>query len=287
MRPFDHRVALAARGAWCLLRRCCLEGQAEKPDLAPTGAWRHGSTTGIGRPGTTPTVPARARQDDRGDEAKGVRTLFLATSHHSQAADVVDRRAVSQTIEAAHRRGMKVVAWYQPSLVDPERDYRRAMAAISFRDLRRRHGSTRSRSTSRRALVAARLDAQRAPSAPGRPHSGRGGLGVRAGRDRALAAVARPLSRIVARLSVRAARPSPSTCSCRWPTGPSTRPRSRARYDYARDSMSGIRHATRSTDVAVHAIGGTARHATSAEHARLPRRDPRLRRGSASASTTT
>ena len=35
-------------------------------------------------------------------------------------------------------------------------------------------------------------------------------------------------------------------------------------HDYARDSMSGIRHLTGDPDIAVHAIGGTARHATGA-----------------------
>ena len=45
---------------------------------------------------------------------------------------------------------MKVVAWYQPSLVDPERDYRRALAAIRF-ETADGERVTRSPSTSRRA----------------------------------------------------------------------------------------------------------------------------------------
>ena len=39
----------------------------------------------------------------------------------------------------------------------------------------------------------------------------------------------------------------------------------RGAYEYTRDSIAGIRYKTRGADIAVHAIGGTARHANSAE----------------------
>ena len=63
----------------------------------------------------------------------GVRTLYLQTSNYSQASDVVDPPAVGRFIDAAHAAGLKVVAWYLPSLADPALDHRRALAAIRFR----------------------------------------------------------------------------------------------------------------------------------------------------------
>ena len=63
----------------------------------------------------------------------GVRTLFLETSNYSQRRPIVNRSAVSRFIEAAHDRGMAVVAWYLPGFADLRRDLRRSMAAIRFR----------------------------------------------------------------------------------------------------------------------------------------------------------
>jgi hypothetical protein len=65
--------------------------------------------------------------------AHGVRTLFLETSNYSQRRNVVNRPAVRRFIEAAHDRGMAVVAWYLPGFTDLRRDLRRSMAAIRFR----------------------------------------------------------------------------------------------------------------------------------------------------------
>jgi hypothetical protein len=66
-------------------------------------------------------------------QGHGVGTLFIATSHHSQADDLIRPAAIASFLEAAHARNMKVVAWYQPSLTDLNRDLSRALAAIRFR----------------------------------------------------------------------------------------------------------------------------------------------------------
>jgi hypothetical protein len=66
-------------------------------------------------------------------KARGVRTLFLETGNYRQTLDVVRPAVTGRFIDAARARGLKIVAWYLPSLANPDRDYRRAMAAIRFR----------------------------------------------------------------------------------------------------------------------------------------------------------
>jgi hypothetical protein len=90
-------------------------GLASWVDLFEERAWRR---------------PGRAVADMA---AHGVRTLFLETSNYSQRRNVVNRPAVGRFIEAAHDRGMAVVAWYLPGFTDLRRDLRRSMAAIRFR----------------------------------------------------------------------------------------------------------------------------------------------------------
>jgi hypothetical protein len=63
----------------------------------------------------------------------GVRTLYLQTGNYSQRVDLVRPRALGQFVDAAHAGGLRVVAWYLPSLADPAQDTRRALAAIRFR----------------------------------------------------------------------------------------------------------------------------------------------------------
>lgn len=84
-------------------------------DLFENRAWRH---------------PSRAVADMA---AHGVRTLYLETSNHSQRRAIVDSAAVGRFIEAAHDRGMAVVAWYLAGFDRLERDLRRSMRAVNFR----------------------------------------------------------------------------------------------------------------------------------------------------------
>lgn len=68
-------------------------------------------------------------------QAHGIRTLYLQTSNYSQPADIVEPAAVGRFLDDAHAAGLKVVAWYLPSLADPSLDSRRALAAIHFRSV--------------------------------------------------------------------------------------------------------------------------------------------------------
>lgn len=64
---------------------------------------------------------------------RGVHTLFVETGNFRQRVDVVGPRHLSALVEAAHARGIAVVGWYLPALMNPQRDLRRARAAIDFR----------------------------------------------------------------------------------------------------------------------------------------------------------
>ena len=63
----------------------------------------------------------------------GVRTLYLQTGNYSQPFDLVRPWALGRFVDAAHARGLRVVAWYLPALLSPAQDERRALAAIRFR----------------------------------------------------------------------------------------------------------------------------------------------------------
>lgn len=63
----------------------------------------------------------------------GVRTLYLQTGNYGQRVDLVRPRALGRFVDAAHRDGIRVVAWYLPSFANPAQDARRALAAIRFR----------------------------------------------------------------------------------------------------------------------------------------------------------
>lgn len=64
--------------------------------------------------------------------ARHVHTLFLETANYRQSVDVVKPAVVARFLDAAHASGIDVVAWYLPSLANPQRDLRRSLAAIRF-----------------------------------------------------------------------------------------------------------------------------------------------------------
>lgn len=64
--------------------------------------------------------------------AHPARTLFLETGNYRQTTDLVRAGALGRFLDAAHAAGLRVVAWYLPSLANPSRDLRRALAAIRF-----------------------------------------------------------------------------------------------------------------------------------------------------------
>ena len=63
----------------------------------------------------------------------GVRTIYLETANYHSDSAIFRPAAVNRIIHAAHKRNMKVVAWYLPSFSSMRKDLRRSMAAIRFR----------------------------------------------------------------------------------------------------------------------------------------------------------
>lgn len=64
--------------------------------------------------------------------ARGVKTLFLETGNSDQATDLVRPGELGRLVDAAHAAGLRVVAWYLPTLLHPARDLRRVLAAVRF-----------------------------------------------------------------------------------------------------------------------------------------------------------
>lgn len=63
---------------------------------------------------------------------RGVTTLYVQTANYRSKKAIYRARKLSEMIEVAHRRGMKVVAWYVPAFRNLDRDLRRVKAAIRF-----------------------------------------------------------------------------------------------------------------------------------------------------------
>ena len=65
--------------------------------------------------------------------SRGVHTLYLQTSNNAQKLAIAKSKGVVSFLDAAHARGIQVVAWYLPGLTDPSLDLARSEAAIAFR----------------------------------------------------------------------------------------------------------------------------------------------------------
>jgi hypothetical protein len=262
MKPYATALVLAVVVVVLATGALLSSSDGDGPDLTPyrgLGTWLDNWDWATWR---DPDSRQRADKTIATMRQKGVRTLFLATSHHTQPADVVNRRAVSETIEAAHRRGMKVVVWYQPSLVDPARDYRRALAAIQFETAGGEHADSFALDIEARTVRPVSTRNARLLRLAAR-------LREEVGSDYALGAIV-PSPRLLD-LYPNSWRNFPYRRLARifdvflpmayWTFHATTL---KAAHDYARDSVSGIRQLTGDPDVLVHAIGGTARRATSA-----------------------
>jgi hypothetical protein len=59
---------------------------------------------------------------------RGVQVLEIQASASSGATDVLEEGLLRQWIDRAHAHGIRVVAWYLPTLVDPAGDVRRLVA---------------------------------------------------------------------------------------------------------------------------------------------------------------
>ncbi|HJR96959.1 MAG TPA: hypothetical protein VJ979_03545 [Actinomycetota bacterium] len=64
--------------------------------------------------------------------ANGARTLYLQSSNADRDVAFVHPDETAALLEAAHDRGVAVIAWYLPHLTDLDRDRDRARAAIAF-----------------------------------------------------------------------------------------------------------------------------------------------------------
>ncbi len=76
---------------------------------------------------TPDSIPAMA--------AAGIRTLYLQSGRDDPRSpgDLAHPQLFGSFIQRAHAHGMRVVAWYLPTFISPERDLRRLMAAHRFR----------------------------------------------------------------------------------------------------------------------------------------------------------
>jgi hypothetical protein len=65
---------------------------------------------------------------------EGVRTLYLETAnfHNPRFGAIAHPAATAELIDGAHRRGVRVVAWYLPSFRSLRWDLGRSLAAIAF-----------------------------------------------------------------------------------------------------------------------------------------------------------
>jgi hypothetical protein len=65
--------------------------------------------------------------------ARGVRTLYLQTTNYRRRGPFYFPDATGRFLEAAHTRGIRVVAWYLPDFVNLKRDLRWSLAALRYR----------------------------------------------------------------------------------------------------------------------------------------------------------
>lgn len=72
------------------------------------------------------------RRTVRRAAARGVQTIYVETANYSSRSALLRPRKMATLIDRAHRRGLRVVAWYLPGFRDLEKDYRRSMRAIRF-----------------------------------------------------------------------------------------------------------------------------------------------------------
>ncbi|MDQ3757683.1 MAG: hypothetical protein M3394_07530, partial [Actinomycetota bacterium] len=63
---------------------------------------------------------------------QGVQTLYLQASKWDSPTDLVDPELLHPMLERAEQRGLRVVAWYLPTLTDLARDLRRLVAVAAL-----------------------------------------------------------------------------------------------------------------------------------------------------------
>lgn len=66
---------------------------------------------------------------------RGVQTLYIQASKWDSESDIVDPEVLQPIIDRAAARGLRVVAWYLPTLTDPQRDLQRMVAIAALRNV--------------------------------------------------------------------------------------------------------------------------------------------------------
>lgn len=94
-----------------------------------TGVWADVYDWTVGLSGGRPTVGLESIDEMA---ALGIQTLYIQTAHRRIDADVAEPERLLLLIARAHERGMAVVAWYLPGLVDLGVDLRRLTAAANL-----------------------------------------------------------------------------------------------------------------------------------------------------------
>jgi hypothetical protein len=90
------------------------EGLGTWIDIYDSGVWEH---------------PVHAV---RSMSAHGIRTIYLQSSNYNRNRPFVHPDGVEAIVDAAHRRGIEVVAWYLPGFRDLSLDLHRAVRTIRF-----------------------------------------------------------------------------------------------------------------------------------------------------------
>jgi hypothetical protein len=71
-------------------------------------------------------------QEVRSMAAHGIRTIYLQSSNYNRHRPFVHPDGVEAIVDAAHRKGIDVVAWYLPGFRDVRLDLHRAVRTIRF-----------------------------------------------------------------------------------------------------------------------------------------------------------
>ncbi len=137
----NRLVAVVAIGVLAIGAVATVELVGEDgPPEAPAGSWTLVPHEGLGawvdvydwtRELGGPDPSVGVADIDAMAEA-GVQTLYLQTGHERAADDVIEPERLRELIDRAHANDLHVVAWYLPTLVDPERDLRRLLAAAEL-----------------------------------------------------------------------------------------------------------------------------------------------------------
>jgi len=86
-------------------------------------------------PSHTNGNPATTADDvDRMVQA-GVQTLYIQAGHDDDPGPVTDPESLQPIIDRAHERGLRVVAWYLPTLVDVDKDLERLVTIAGLHNV--------------------------------------------------------------------------------------------------------------------------------------------------------